>query len=106
MDEFTPEQRAVIGKVVEDEVARRLAELAAASEPAWKAWVVGALRSWTMWLGGLLVVLPELMNALAPIVTAEWGAEVWQRVMQLVGVAVILLRAKTVESIPDKGAAS
>lgn len=104
MDEFTPEQRAAIGKVVEAEVERRLAELSAASEPAWKPWAIGAMRSWTMWLGGLLVVLPELMNALAPIVTAQWGADVWQRVMQLVGVVVILLRIKTVESIPEKGA--
>lgn len=104
MDEFTPEQKAAIGKVVEAEVERRLAELSAASDPAWKAWVIGASKSYTMWLGGLLVVLPELMNALAPIVTAQWGADVWQRVVQLVGVVVILLRIRTVESIPEKGA--
>jgi hypothetical protein len=69
----------------------------------WQAWIRGFLRSWTAWVAGLVIVLPELMSALAPIVTEEWGADVWRRVVQLVGVAMIVLRIKTSTSIPDKG---
>jgi hypothetical protein len=56
-----------------------------------------------MWVGSIIVVLPELMEALAPIVTEQWGPDVWKRVVQLVGVAMIVLRAKTTVSIPERG---
>ena len=70
----------------------------------WQAWIRGFLRSWTTWVGSLIVVMPQLLDALAPLVTETWGPEVWKRTLQIVGVVMILLRVKTTESIPDKGA--
>lgn len=102
MDEFTPEQRAAIGKVVEAEVERRLAALEAGG-PTWQDWLRGAARSWTMWSGGLLVVLPELMEVLAPLVTESLGPDAWRRTVQLIGVAMVLLRIKTTQPLPEKG---
>jgi hypothetical protein len=100
MEGFTPEQQAAIRKVIVDEVARARIE---ASRPGIVQWVQGGLASWTVRAGGLLVVLPELMEALAPLVTEQWGAEVWKRFVQVIGVLMILLRAKTTQPLPERG---
>lgn len=117
MEPFTPEQQAAIAKVIAQEVAQAVAgervafaqaldtlraELEAPG-PTLGAWIKGALQSWTVWAGGTVVLLPELLNAIAPLVTEQWGPAVWQRVLQLVGVAMILLRAKTTDSLTAKG---
>ena len=102
MTQFTPEQEAAIRKVITDEVARVRAELVPTG-PTWSDWLRGALASWTVWAGGLLLVLPELLDAVAPIITETWGADAWRRVVQIAGVVMILLRAKTTVPLPERG---
>ena len=104
MNEFTTEQKAAIQAVIEAEVERRIAEIRETTTPAWKALLMGAMKSWTVRVGGLLVVMPELMDAVQPLVTDSFGPEVWKRVLQVAGVVMILLRAKTKESLTDIGA--
>jgi hypothetical protein len=117
MDPFTPEQQAAIRAVIDAEVARAVAsqrdafaeqlrQLRADLEApsGISAWLRGAARSWTMWSGALLVVLPELMDAAAPLVTETMGPEAWRRVVQVIGIVVVILRIRTTQSLPEKGA--
>jgi len=106
MDPFTIEQQAAIRAVIEAEVARAVQAERSATTFDMGAWVRGAVRSWTVWSGALLVALPELLDAIAPLVTEQWGADVWRRVVQITGVVIVLLRIKTTDSIPEKGAQS
>lgn len=65
----------------------------------WRAMALGAVKSWTVWLGGALVVLPTVLPDLQELLTPEQFA----RATKFVGVVVILLRLKTNESLKDKG---
>lgn len=121
MDPFTPEQQAAIKSVIDAEVKRaldaqaeafaeQLRQLREALEadvgPGIGAWLRGAAKSWTMWSGALLVALPELMTAAEPLLTETMGPEGWKRVVQVVGIVVVVLRLKTTQSLAAKGAAS
>ena len=62
----------------------------------------GALRSWTVWLGGILVALPELVPLLGPHLQEMLPPDVFAKLMQIAGIAVILVRFKTTESLAAK----
>lgn len=119
MEPFTPEQTAAIRAVIDAEVDRAVAaERAAFSEqlrelrdaleagPGIGVWLRGLAKSWTAWTGVLLVALPELMTAAEPLLTETMGPEGWKRVVQVVGIVVVVLRLKTTQSLAAKGAAS
>jgi len=63
----------------------------------------GAVKSWTVWLGGALVALPELVPLLTPHLQEMLDAESYKRLMQLFGIAVILVRFKTTQPLSTKG---
>jgi hypothetical protein len=65
----------------------------------------GVAKSWQMWFGALLVAWPEVQPMLAESLIPIIGQENWGRALQLIGVAVILLRIKTTQSIAAKGKA-
>ena len=108
--ELTEMQQAAIRQLIDEEVRRRVADELdrrygpEAAPVDWPAWLRGAARSWTVWSGGLLVVLPELMAAAAPLVTESLGPAAWQRVVQVIGIVMVLLRVKTKTSLAEKGA--
>lgn len=115
VEPFTPEQTAAIRAVIDAEVERAVAaERAAFSEqlrelrdaleagPGIGAWLRGLAKSWTAWTGVLLAGGPEILDALAPLVSEQWGPDVWKRVLQVSGVVMILLRLRTTQSIPDR----
>lgn len=119
VEPFTPEQTAAIRAVIDAEVERAVAaERAAFSEqlrelrdaleagPGIGAWLRGLAKSWTAWTGVLLAGGPEILDALAPLVSEQWGPDVWKRVLQVSGVVMILLRLKTTQPVPEKGASS
>lgn len=62
----------------------------------------GALKSWTVWLGGMLVALPEIVPLLGPHLQEMLTPETYKQVMQLFGIAVILVRFRTVEPLSAK----
>jgi len=74
------------------------------NEYAFSNWLRGAMKSWTIWLGGLLVGLPELLPLLTPHLQEMLDADAYKRVLQLAGIAVILVRFKTTQSLSSKGA--
>lgn len=65
-------------------------------------WIKGALKSWTMWFGTALLVLPEVWPALEPHVRELIPDALQNRVLQIVAIVIILLRARTTTAIPDK----
>lgn len=68
-----------------------------------KAWVLGALKSWTIYFGALLVALPDLVPLLAPDLQALFPPAQYDRLMRILGMIVILLRVKTTVSLAVKG---
>jgi len=68
-----------------------------------KAWLMGALRSWTAWFGALLVAGPEILPMLMPPFKELLTVDNYNRMIQAVGIIVILLRVKTTSSIQQKG---
>lgn len=119
METFSDEQKAAIRKVIDEEVARAVSaerenfakfidEMQAAMNagrepPKWVAPLKGAAKSWQVWTGGLLVVMPELQPALQPLITEWLGADAWRRTVQILGIVMILLRARTTMSLSQKG---
>ena len=82
------------------------AELMALLSPApstWRAWVRGALKSWTTWFGAVLVAGPELLPALMPHFKELLTPDTYSRAVQVVGIVVMLLRVKTTTSLAEKG---
>lgn len=67
-----------------------------------KAWLRGAAKSWTAWLGALLIAAPEVLPALLPHFEELMTPDRYQRFVQIIGIAVILLRVKTTTSLKDK----
>lgn len=63
----------------------------------------GALKSWTVYLGAALVALPELVPLLTPHLQELLDAETYKRLMQIFGIAVILVRFKTTQPLSTKG---
>lgn len=69
-----------------------------------KAWLLGALKSWTAWFGAFLIAAPDLLPQIMPVAADLFGPDVAKRWMQIIGVIVILLRIKTTQSLTDKAA--
>ena len=70
-----------------------------------KAWLKGALKSWTTWFGAFLVAAPEVLPALLPHFEEILTPDSYKRVSQIIGIIVILLRVKTTSSLQQKGSA-
>ena len=65
--------------------------------------VVGLFKSWTVWLGAALVAFPEWWPLVEPFVRDIIGPEHYVKLVPLAGIAMVLLRLKTTESIKAKG---
>lgn len=69
-------------------------------------WLKGAFNSLTMWfnsLAGLLIVaLPDIQNTL-PQLAAYLGPEVYKYLALIVVLSNVALRAKTSQSLAEKG---
>lgn len=63
----------------------------------------GLSRSWTGWVGGLLLTLPELLPAIEKDLPGLLGEQAANRVMQIAGLLMILLRLKTTGALWNKG---
>ena len=62
------------------------------------AWIQGALRSWTVWAGAVLIAWPQI----EPFARQILGEQNWARAVPFVGIVMILLRFKTNQSLKDK----
>jgi hypothetical protein len=69
-------------------------------------WIIGALKSLTMWVnslaGTLVIFLPELKEAL-PELAPHLGPETYKWLALVVIVSNLVLRAKTNKSLTKKG---
>jgi hypothetical protein len=68
-----------------------------------KEWIVGLLKSWTVWAGVVLMAFPEWWPLAEPYVRQIVSPEHYTKLMPIVGIAMVLLRLKTKESITEKG---
>jgi hypothetical protein len=68
-----------------------------------KAWIKGALKSWTAWFGSFLIIAPEALPTLLPQLQELLTPDAYRRAVQVIGIAVWLLRVKTTTSIAQKG---
>lgn len=72
-----------------------------------KQWIIGAIKSWTLWinsmLGVLIVSLPSFQDSL-PSISAYLPPNLYKYLSVALVVVNILLRAKTNKSLLDKGA--
>jgi hypothetical protein len=75
---------------------------AAPSKP-WDPLIVGLLKSWTVWFGGILVALPQIIPLISPTLQQALSANAYKNVTTVVGIIVILLRFKTTQSLQAKG---
>lgn len=62
----------------------------------------GAMKSKLVWLGALMLLLPEVLAIVEPVLGPVVGPEKWALVMQAAGVLVVVLRAVTTQSLADK----
>ena len=71
-----------------------------------KYWIIGALKSLTVWVnslaGTLVIFLPELKEAL-PELAPHLGPETYKWLALVVIVSNLVLRAKTSKSLAEKG---
>lgn len=81
-----------------------LAALLSPPVPAWRAWTVGVLKSKTVGFGTAMIVLPDLITALAPQLEQVLDANAYKRMMNIAGIVVIILRFVTNQSLKEKGA--
>lgn len=95
--------QAVLGDDGMSELEALLAQANAAPMVAWKAWAVGTLKSWTTWFGAGLLLLPDFLQQVAPQFEQALDANAYKRLMNVIGVIVIVLRFKTTQSLKDKG---
>jgi hypothetical protein len=65
--------------------------------------ITGILKSWTVWFGGILVALPQIIPLISPSLQQALSAHAYQNVTSVVGIIVILLRFKTTQSLQAKG---
>ena len=72
----------------------------------WQSWAMRAVKSWTNWFGAALVAWPAVQPQIQPLFEQVVGAKNTGYLVSLVGIAVILLRVKTTQSLKDKGAPS
>ena len=70
-----------------------------------KAWLVGVLKSWTMWAGAVMIAFPQWWPLVEPYVQQIVSPEHYSKLMPLVGIAMVLLRLKTNTSVTEKGTA-
>lgn len=96
--------RAVLGDDGMTELEALLAAANAAPQAPTVDWIRGTLKSWSMWLGGILIALPDVLPLISPQLEQMLDADAYKRLMQGVGIIVILLRYKTRESVLEKGA--
>ena len=85
-----------------------LRELLAAQHPqrtGMAALLMGALKSWSVWLGGWAIALPELLPMISPYLDGMFSPDMYKRLMQIGGVLVILVRFKTTQSLEKTGGA-
>lgn len=92
---LTPDEQAIVYTAIKVQVAKAKGE-------SLTAWLKGALKSWTVWLGGFLVALPELLPLLDPAIKDMLDADTYRRVMQIAGIAVILVRFRTTQPLNEK----
>lgn len=65
----------------------------------------GFAKSWTTLIGGLLIALPEILPAIQGDLPSILGQHAADKVMQISGILMILLRMKTNASLAAKGRA-
>jgi hypothetical protein len=67
--------------------------------------LVGALKSWTVYLGGVILLMPEWWPLVAEQVTSFIGSNATDKITRILGILVILVRFKTTKSLSEKGGA-
>lgn len=108
--ELTPEVYRALAKAIQDKAAaaeqtgyeRARRERSGAILTA--DTLRGLARSWTAWVAGLLIALPELLPTLQSDLPGLLGEQAANRVMQIAGLLMLLLRLKTTTSVTAKGA--
>lgn len=68
-----------------------------------KVWILGAVKSFTVWLGVILFGLPDIWPLIASDVSAILGEDASSKMTRIMGILVILFRMKTSQSLPIKG---
>jgi hypothetical protein len=96
--------KAVLGDDGLAELIALIPQTTPAAPPTpWSMWIMGLVKSWTVWFGGLLLVLPDLLPALLPQLQETLSANTYKRVANVIGIIVIMLRFKTTQSLQVKG---
>lgn len=65
--------------------------------------LVGMAKSWTAWLGALIIAWPDISMALSEHIEALAGPDASNAIMRIMGILVILVRLKTSQSLSEKG---
>ena len=104
-EKLTEEEYAAFDLALSNAVREKVAEAIAQTKQgtALQPVLMGLLKSWTAWLGGAMIALPELLPLLTPHLESLLGPNVWPKTMQILGILVILARFKTNQSLRDKG---
>lgn len=63
----------------------------------------GLAKSWTAIIGGMLIALPEILPTIQGDLPSLLGQHAADKVMQISGILMILLRMKTKISLADRG---
>lgn len=92
-------------QVLGDDGLVELREFIREAQPnaTWKEVLVGSIKSRLIWLGAMLVALPELWPLIADQVQEILPPGWFLRASQMVGLVVIYLRYKTNQSVSEKG---
>ena len=69
-----------------------------------KAWLLGTLKSWSMWAGCVMVAFPQWWPLVEPQIREIVSPDQYARLVSIIGIVMIVLRAKTTKSLADKGA--
>lgn len=73
------------------------------------AWIKGALKSWSVWVGAAILSMPDWYPIISPelkdFLDAHSTAAIRDMVIRALGMVVILVRFKTDRSLKDKGSA-
>ncbi len=69
-----------------------------------KSWAIGVLKSWTIWVSGVMIAFPQWWPLVEPQIRDIISPEHYTKLVPIIGIVMVFLRLKTTQSLTDKGA--
>jgi hypothetical protein len=66
-------------------------------------YLLGILKSWTAWLGVMVISMPNWWPLIADQFSGLLGSEAYDNMVRIMGILVILIRFHTTQSVLEKG---